>query len=151
MWRTLRKTNPSSRRRGDPTSKHINGLGTNKNLVMCPGCAGEDHQQFTGPDWYESVTIFIWSIDRMRSLHKYQSDPVYVTPWELWEAPSISFYPEGQSSGRITTFTLLGRLCVPELLPRLVLMGFQKWVPKYRRKEDRSLRRPLAPRKDCAL
>jgi hypothetical protein len=30
----LAKTNPYSRRRGGPISKHINGLGTNKNMVM---------------------------------------------------------------------------------------------------------------------
>jgi hypothetical protein len=34
MWRLLRKTNLSSRRRGDP--RHINGIGTNKNLIMGP-------------------------------------------------------------------------------------------------------------------
>jgi hypothetical protein len=39
MWRLLRKTNPSSRRSGDPISKHINGLGKKKNLVMGPGGA----------------------------------------------------------------------------------------------------------------
>jgi hypothetical protein len=31
MWRLLRKINPSSRRRGDPISKHINGFGRNIN------------------------------------------------------------------------------------------------------------------------
>jgi hypothetical protein len=36
MWRLLRKTNPSSRRRGSTISKHINGLEPNKNLVMSP-------------------------------------------------------------------------------------------------------------------
>jgi hypothetical protein len=36
MWRILRKTNPSSRRKGDPIFKHINGLRTNENLVMGP-------------------------------------------------------------------------------------------------------------------
>jgi hypothetical protein len=38
-------------RRGGPISKHINDLGTNKNMVMGPDtkndCAGEGHQQFT--------------------------------------------------------------------------------------------------------
>jgi hypothetical protein len=30
------KIKPSSRRRGGPISKHINGVGTNKNLVISP-------------------------------------------------------------------------------------------------------------------
>jgi hypothetical protein len=34
VWRQLRKANPSCRR-GDPISKHINGLGTNKKFVVC--------------------------------------------------------------------------------------------------------------------
>jgi hypothetical protein len=33
LWRPLRETNPYLRRRADPISKHINSLGTNKNLV----------------------------------------------------------------------------------------------------------------------
>jgi hypothetical protein len=36
MWLLLIKTNLSSRRRGDPISKHIKGLGMNKYLVMGP-------------------------------------------------------------------------------------------------------------------
>jgi hypothetical protein len=35
-WRLLRKTTPSPRRRGGLFSKHINNLGTSKNLVMGP-------------------------------------------------------------------------------------------------------------------
>jgi hypothetical protein len=64
MWRLRRKTNPSSPllplsspRRRDLVAKHTNGLGTNKNLVMAPDgtenkiySAGEDHQQFRGPE-----------------------------------------------------------------------------------------------------
>jgi hypothetical protein len=34
---------PSSRRRGGPISKHINGLGMNKNLVVCPDWA-QNHE-----------------------------------------------------------------------------------------------------------
>jgi hypothetical protein len=48
MWHLLSRINSSSRRRGDPISKLINGLATNKNLVMGPVgpettnyCAGE--------------------------------------------------------------------------------------------------------------
>jgi hypothetical protein len=58
MCHPLRKTNPSSRRKGYPISKHINGLGTNINLFMGltgpetkNDCAGEDQQQFIGLDW----------------------------------------------------------------------------------------------------
>jgi hypothetical protein len=45
-----------SGRRGDPIIKHINCLGTDKNLAMGPetenDCAGEDQQQFTvGQRW----------------------------------------------------------------------------------------------------
>jgi hypothetical protein len=36
MWRLLRNTNPSSRRRGGLISKHINCLRRNKNLVVRP-------------------------------------------------------------------------------------------------------------------
>jgi hypothetical protein len=39
-WRLLRKTTPSSRRRGGPIYKHINGLRANKNLVVGPDEAG---------------------------------------------------------------------------------------------------------------
>jgi hypothetical protein len=45
------QTNHTSRQRGGPISKHINGLGRNKNLITGPetknGCAGECQQQFT--------------------------------------------------------------------------------------------------------
>jgi hypothetical protein len=45
------KINPSSHWRGGPISKHINGLGTNKDLVMGPktknNSASEEQQQFT--------------------------------------------------------------------------------------------------------
>jgi hypothetical protein len=34
-WHLLRKTTPSSNRRGDRISKHINGLGTKINVVVC--------------------------------------------------------------------------------------------------------------------
>jgi hypothetical protein len=44
MWRLLRKTNPFSRRRGDPISKHINGLGKNKYLIMGPDRARNQEQ-----------------------------------------------------------------------------------------------------------
>jgi hypothetical protein len=36
MWLLLKKFNPSSRRRDGPISRHINGLGTNKNMVVGP-------------------------------------------------------------------------------------------------------------------
>jgi hypothetical protein len=36
MWSLLRNTNTSSRRRGHSISKHINGLGRNKNVVTGP-------------------------------------------------------------------------------------------------------------------
>jgi hypothetical protein len=45
MWCLLIKTNSSSRQREDSISKHTNGIGTNKNLIMGPetknDCAGE--------------------------------------------------------------------------------------------------------------
>jgi hypothetical protein len=44
MWRLLRKTNPSSRRKGGPISNRINGLRTNKNLVMGPYWARNQKQ-----------------------------------------------------------------------------------------------------------
>jgi hypothetical protein len=53
MWLLPRKFSPSSRRKGDPISKHINTLAKNKILVMGPetknDCAGESQQQLTGP------------------------------------------------------------------------------------------------------
>jgi hypothetical protein len=52
MRSLLRKTNPSSHRRGDLVSKHMKNVGTNINYVMDPetknDCAGEDQQQFIG-------------------------------------------------------------------------------------------------------
>jgi hypothetical protein len=47
-----RRTNPASRRRGDPISKHINGLVKNRNMVPTgpetkSDCAGEGQQHFT--------------------------------------------------------------------------------------------------------
>jgi hypothetical protein len=54
LWCLLRKTKPCSLQGGEPTSKHINCLGTSKNLVMGPNmasnnnnCSGKGQQQLT--------------------------------------------------------------------------------------------------------
>jgi hypothetical protein len=54
MWGLLRKPNPSSRRRGGPMSKHINGVGTNKNLVLGPD--GDRNQELLC--WRGPAAIF---------------------------------------------------------------------------------------------
>jgi hypothetical protein len=54
MRRLFRKSSPSSRRRVDPISKHINGLGTNTNFVMGPDGA-RNLQQLC---WREPPVIY---------------------------------------------------------------------------------------------
>jgi hypothetical protein len=59
-WRLRRKKRPSSHQRGDPTPKQLNGLGTNKNLVIgsdgrpepMNDCADEDQQRLTAMLYY---------------------------------------------------------------------------------------------------
>jgi hypothetical protein len=110
VWLLLRKTNPSSRRRGDLNFKRINGLRTNKYLVIGPAglgtkndCAGEGQQQFTGPpvedSWRfggTSVDLYLitrrWILEMERQMLRWLLMINGTWNWRKQSLPTHSYY-----------------------------------------------------------